>query len=108
MKMSKEYKYHAQELEKRAETGDYDAMMDYVQMYNDQFPEEVTDDIDQKMVEYYEACIEAGNLMAALNLGAMYYGGEFIPQDFAHTPPFKNKTIDFQYKIYYNFYSEAI
>ena len=26
--------------------------------------------------------MKAGNLTAALNLGAMYYGGEFIPRDF--------------------------
>ena len=38
--------------------------------------------IAKKIVHCYETCIEAGNLTAALNLGAMYYEGNFIPRDF--------------------------
>lgn len=82
MKMSAADKYRIKVLEKRIATGDLDAMMEYAQLYQGEFPEEVTPAIAQKIVRYYENCIDAGNLTAALNLGAMYYGGEFIPRDF--------------------------
>ena len=82
MKMSKEDKYKVKILEKRIGDGDLEAMMEYAQMFQCRFQEEVTDDIARKMVKCYEACMEAGNLTAALNLGAMYYSGEFISRDF--------------------------
>ena len=82
MKMSKGDKYRVKALEKKIDGGDLDAMMQYAQLYQCSFPEEVTPEIAQKMVDCYEKCLAAGNLTAALNLGAMYYGGEFIPHDF--------------------------
>ena len=82
MKMSKKDKYRINVLEKKIADGDLDAMMEYAQRYQCRFPEYVTPEIAQKMVRCYENCIEAGDLTAALSLGAMYYGGEFIPRNF--------------------------
>lgn len=80
--MSVDDKYRIAVLEKRIANDDLDAMMEYAQLYQIKFPEEVTPAIAQKMVKCYETCMNAGNLTAALNLGAMYYGGEFIPRNF--------------------------
>ena len=82
MKMSADDKFRIKVLEQRIATGDLEAMMEYSQHYQIHWPEYVTPAIAQKIVECYETCINAGNLTAALNLGAMYYGGEFIPRDF--------------------------
>ena len=82
MKMSKKDKYRIKTLEKRIADGDLDAMIEYAELYKEKFRDEVTPEIAQKIVTCYETCIEAGDLTAALSLGAMYYGGEFIPRDF--------------------------
>lgn len=82
MKMTADDKYRIAVLEKRIAAGDLEAMMEYAQRYQINWPEYVTPDIAQKMVECYETCLTAGNLTAALNLGAMYYSGNFIPRDF--------------------------
>ena len=82
MKMTKKDKYRIKILEKRIADGDLDAMIEYAQLYKGKFCEEVTPEIAQKIVTCYETCIEAGDLTAALSLGAMYYCGEFIPRDY--------------------------
>ena len=82
MKISGKDKYRIEVLEKKIADGDLEAMMEYAELYQSKFREEVTPAIAQKMVRCYETCLESGNLTAALNLGAMYYGGEFIPRDF--------------------------
>lgn len=82
MKMSNSDKYRIKVLERGIAHGDLDAMSEYAEMYQIKYPEEVTPAIAQKMVHCYETCIDAGNLTAALNLGAMYYSGVFIPRDF--------------------------
>lgn len=82
MKMSKDDRFHLKILEKKITDGDLEAMMEYAQMLHSEFPEEVTDEIAAKMVKCYEICLDAGNFTAALNLGAMYYAGEFIPRDY--------------------------
>lgn len=82
MKMSTDDKYRLAVLEKRIADGDLDAMMEFAQAYHCDFPEYVTPEIARKMVTCYETCLTAGNLTAALNLGAMYYSGEFIPRNF--------------------------
>ena len=80
--MTSSDKYLIKTLERRIDHGDLDAMIEYAELYQNKYPEEVTPDIAQKMVHCYETCIEAGNLSAALSLGAMYYSGVFIPRDF--------------------------
>lgn len=82
MKMTKKDRYRIKILEKRIADGDLESMMEYAQRYQCNYPEEVTPEIAQKIVRCYETCLEAGDLTAALNLGAMYYEGEFIPRDF--------------------------
>ena len=82
MKMSTNDKYRIKVLEKRIADSDLEAMMEYAELYLCKFPEEVTPAIAQKMVKCYEICMDAGNLTAALNLGAMYYEGNFIPRNF--------------------------
>ncbi|MBQ6006065.1 MAG: sel1 repeat family protein [Selenomonadaceae bacterium] len=82
MKMSKKDRYRIKVLEKRIADGDLEAMIEYAELYQNKFREEVTPAIAQKMIRCYETCIEAGDLTAALSLGAMYYGGEFIPRDY--------------------------
>ena len=82
MKMSKSDKYRIKVLKKKISGGDLDAMMEYAQMYQNKFSEEVTPAVAKRMVRCYKTCMKAGNLTAALNFGAMYYGGEFIPRDF--------------------------
>jgi len=82
MKMSKEDRFKIKVLEKRIADGDLEAMLEYAELYQGKWREEVTPAIAKKMVKCYETCIDAGNLSAALSLGAMYYGGEFIPRDF--------------------------
>lgn len=80
--MTSEDKYKITILEYKIAQGDLDAMFEYACLYHLDYPNEITKKIAAKMVKYYETCYEAGNLTAALNLGAMYYGGEFIPRDF--------------------------
>ena len=82
MKIQKEEAFRIKALEKRIKNGELEAMFDYAQLYLTRYPEEITDEIAGRIVKYYEACMEAGDLAAALNLGAMYYGGEFVPHDF--------------------------
>lgn len=82
MKLTQEENFRIKVLEEQIQDGDLEAMFDYAQLYINRFPEEVTDEIAQKIVNYYEICMNVGNLTAALNLGAMYYSGEFIPRDF--------------------------
>ncbi|MBR4643009.1 MAG: sel1 repeat family protein [Selenomonadaceae bacterium] len=82
MRMTKKDKYRIKVLEKRIADGDLEAMMEYAQSYHFKFQEEATPDIAQKIVKGYETCLEAGDLTAALNLGAMYYEGNFIPRDY--------------------------
>ena len=82
MKLSQEDLYQIKALERRIIHKDLDAMFEYACLYQNKFREEVTDEIAQKMVYCYENCMNEGNLTAALNLGAMYYGGEFIPRNF--------------------------
>lgn len=80
--MTKEDSYRIKNLENKIAQGDLDAMFEYAEIYQNEFPNDITDEIAAKMVKCYETCYNAGNLTAALNLGAMYYGGEFIPRDF--------------------------
>lgn len=80
--MTRKDKARIKILEDKIAQGDLDAMFEYACRYHSEFPNEVTADIAARMVECYEKCLDAGNLTAALNLGAMYYGGEFIPRDF--------------------------
>ncbi len=82
MKMSQEIKYKFKELENRIKNGELDAMFEYAGLYQDSFPDSITPAIADKMVSYYTACMDAGNMTAALNLGAMYYGGEHIQQNY--------------------------
>ena len=82
MKMTADDKYRIVVLEKRIADGDLDAMMEFAQAYHCDFPEYVTPDIAKKIVTCYKTCLDAGNLTAALNLGAMYYEGNFIPRNF--------------------------
>ena len=82
MKMTKKDRYRIKIIEKRIADGDLEAMIEYAELYQNKFREEVTPAIAQKMIRCYETCIEAGDLTAALSLGAMYYGGEFIPRDY--------------------------
>ena len=69
-------------LEKKIFDGDLEAMLEYAELYQTKFREYVTPEIAQKIVKCYETRLDAGDLTAALSLGAMYYGGEFIPRDF--------------------------
>lgn len=82
MKISKKDKYRIKTLEKRIADGDLDAMIEYAQLYQNKFCEEITPEIAQKIVTCYETCIKAGDLTAALSLGSMYYCGDFIPRDY--------------------------
>ena len=81
MSLSKEEIYKVKTLEQKISTGDLDAMMSYAEFF-ERHTENITDEIAKKIVKCYETCLAEGNLTAALNLGAMYYCGEFIPRDF--------------------------
>ena len=70
------------DLENKIAQGNLEAMFDYAEIYQYNRQNEITDEIAAKMVNYYEICIEDGNLNAALNLGSMYYIGEIIPRDY--------------------------
>jgi len=48
MKMTRKDKYRIKVLKKKIELGDLDAMMEYAQMYQNEFPEEVTPAIAKK------------------------------------------------------------
>ena len=82
MQMKQEDQYRIKELENRIANGELAAMFDYACLYQNQFPEYITPAIADKIVAYYTACMENGDLTAALNLGAMYYVGEHIKQDY--------------------------
>ena len=87
MSLSKEKLYKIKTLEQKISQGDLDAMMKYAEFF-ERHTEDITDKIAQKMVKCYETCLAEGNLTAALNLGAMYYCGEFIPRDFKKAKTF--------------------
>ena len=59
MKMTREDKYRIKVLKKKISAGDLDAMMEYAQMYQNKFPEEVTPAVAKKMVRCYKICMKA-------------------------------------------------
>ena len=82
MQMKPEDQYRIKELENRITNGELAAMFDYACFYQNRFPDQITPDIADKIIAYYTACMDNGDLTAALNLGTMYYVGEYVRQDY--------------------------
>lgn len=70
------------DLERRIKGGDVYAMEQWATFFSYNHPELATPDIARKCITYYEMAISIGDSRAMLNLGAMYYNGTIIPQDF--------------------------
>lgn len=82
IRMNKELRYALKLLEQRIKEGDFQAMYDYASSYLNIFPTEITPAIAKKIVRCLQKCLEDGDLKAALDLGAMYYSGQFVPRDY--------------------------
>lgn len=71
-----------QQLEQRIKQRDWEAMLEWCSFYQMEHPELIDEKIAFLLVKYYTFCMEEGSHAAALNLGALYYAGVFVEQDF--------------------------
>ena len=70
-------------LERRILKHDVSAMEQWATFFAFSRPELVTDKIAKKVVRFYKKAISKSNSRAMLNLGALYYNGVFVQQDFS-------------------------
>lgn len=70
------------DIEDRLAQKELHAMEEWATFFAFDHPELVTDDIAKKIVQFYQQAIAHGISRAMLNLGALYYNGVFVPQDF--------------------------
>ena len=82
MKVSKDDLAFMQILKEKAEAGDVTAMDRYATFYSQDHPELLDETTLPTVLSYFEQAVAAGIPRAALNLGALYYNGVFVPQDF--------------------------
>ena len=82
MALSENERMYLYELESDIEDGNVYKMVEWASFYYYNHPEMIDDELSEQMVKYYEEGVDEGISLAALNLGAMYYSGVFIEQDF--------------------------
>ncbi len=82
MALSENEQMYLYELESDIEDGNVYKMVEWASFYYYNHPEMIDDELSEQIVEYYEEGVDVGISLAALNLGAMYYSGIFIEQDF--------------------------
>lgn len=82
MKLSEKEQLYLYELETGIKNNDIDKMVEWSAFYQYNHPEIIDKKIAKEMVKYYQAGVEKGISLAALNLGAMYYSGVFIERNF--------------------------
>ncbi len=67
---------------KKSEDGDIRAMEEIATYYSQNHPELMNDTIISLVLEYYEKAASAGHQRARLNLGALYYNGIYVTQNY--------------------------
>lgn len=80
--MNQEDKERINDLDARIMTGDLKAKIEWASLFQMRLFNEVTPEIAERIVRYYEEGIGKYDV-AALNLGALYYNGVLVPRDFA-------------------------
>ena len=58
-------------------------MEEWATFYAFNYPQLVDKEKAVKIIEYYEKAIEIGSFRAMLNLGVLYYRGDFVKQDYS-------------------------
>lgn len=81
-KLTNDEKRFLYKLEREIESGDVYAMEEWATFFAYNHPELVTPEMVDKIVSYYETAINEGVSRAMLNLGAIYYNGVVVDQDF--------------------------
>ena len=61
---------------------DADAMEQWATFFAFDHPELVSDNIAKRIIKFYKKAVAKGNSHAMLNLGALYYNGVIVQQDF--------------------------
>lgn len=82
MKLTENEKEFIQALEARIAEGDVYSMAQWASFYTVNRPDLITEAMVPRIVAYFEKAIANGDAEAALNLGALYYAGQFVPQDY--------------------------
>lgn len=82
MKMSSYEKECLYNMEEKIKAGNIYAMEEWATFYALNYPQLVDEEKAKKIIEYYEKAIEIGSYRAMLNLGAIYYQGSFVKQDY--------------------------
>lgn len=80
--MIKTKKEIIENLKAKCENGDVYAMEELATFYTQDHPELIEGDMINLLITYYQRAIESGISRAALNLGALYYNGVFVKQDY--------------------------
>lgn len=68
--------------ERAIEAGNPYAMVDWASFYSVEHPELITDEITPKIIKYFNEGIKEDIPKAYLNLGAMYYDGRYVKQNY--------------------------
>lgn len=82
MELTKDEKEELKDIEEEIAEGSLEAKLHWAEFYMEGHPRCVTPEIAAKAVKYYEENIEAGDMEAALNLGALYYRGNLVDQNY--------------------------
>lgn len=83
MKMSSYEKECLYNMEEKIKDGNIYAMEEWATFYALNYPQLVDEEKAAKILEYYEKAIEIGSFRAMLNLGFLYYRGDFVKQDYS-------------------------
>lgn len=79
----------------RAESGDVDAMVDWATwrtVYNSDIS--LSDEEKTRVIRYYTEGMRKNNATAYLNMGAMYYSGEIVEQDYKKAVELYEKAVE--------------
>lgn len=69
-------------IEQRIKLGDIYAMEEWATFYAFNYPQYMDEEKASRVVEYYEKAVEIGIFRAMLNLGALYYQGNIVGQNY--------------------------
>ena len=80
-------------LEGSIQDGDVSAMVNYANYYYSH-PDLLTDELIPKVISYFEKGVEEGFPLAGLNLGSMYFFGDYVKKDLKKAILYYEKALD--------------
>ena len=93
--MNNEQKNYIKQLETKIAQDDLQAKLQWANFYSFEYPEYINnDDIIAKIISYYEEGVLQEDVTSCTNLGAIYYSGIFIKQDFTKAIELYTKAAD--------------